>query len=904
MNKKETKNSLSRGQISIFFSTTIVVMITFIAFIINIGIFVKAKINLQNATDAAAYAGASVQARQLTNIAHLNWEMRNIYKQWMFKYYVLGSLSLEAIQGPPPVPQSCRSKLTASTDFTMSCYGIAQAAIDRYNFPSTCIDFANTGGVGMCTRYVVPGLPRFEASNILGMDETTNAFIDSIVSEKSKDCSKRSQMNFYTANTWAYNVNGATGSVDNITDDAPQIAADQMGAFPQAFEIGLRIRNLEAQVNTPPMQGVCITPGEGVNCSQPVNQLSRVSSERTLKAFQSGWRNIGKNENSYMKNTFTITEVPPRTDDSLNTLVSLSTLLIPEGSPAKNKYYLDLKIMPINYAVFYTSFITTKNDDGINVDGAANPVASEGQCDATKVGLPVPGYPIGFAKNPDYLTYYAVEGKSKFIGMFNPFSNDIVLTAYAAAKPFGGRVGPMLFNVTDPTIITSRQNKRSSPYIAALKTETFLSTFGDAVTEGVYKPGMPVPINIGSGTDQFWLRDANNPVGGNITGNEITFGMPNLLYDYPDESNIFDSLSYYAEQGDVELIAYGGVGNPPPKSGLYNIDMFNKFKALLPQNPDQTLSPEIIANGILLAKAPTLYDAHNYLVPTPASLNQTVGNEGEGTDSWGHIATPMNRTISAGGRNFDIYPLEIYAPLVGGADTIYASTANLLAVLKDYIDNQSPALTKYASSMNLVAADIFENNKSRATGQNTGAGAARAISDLTDIEYEAINIDPSAAVAAKPTCSSMTGKFLYFYSGNVDFLSSSSLAECDSSLLELMESRWNEPNNTGDNYISEYAFPKDIEDKLFTAYRPVANGENENTLSGKTELMIRNFYSTKFIPLNSISSTGSAFYRRSNTMMRYSEGAPAATDPEITGGQLKNPLNLEGSSIDLNKIKH
>ena len=71
-----------------------------------------------------------------------------------------------------------------------------------------------------------------------------------------------------------------------------------------------------------------------------------------------------------MKNTFTITEVPPRTDDSLNTLVSLSTLLIPEGSPAKNKYYLDLKIMPINtMPVFYTSFITTKNDDGINVDG-------------------------------------------------------------------------------------------------------------------------------------------------------------------------------------------------------------------------------------------------------------------------------------------------------------------------------------------------------------------------------------------------------------------------------------------------------------------------------------------------------------------------------------------------------
>ena len=238
-----------KGQISIFFSTTVVVMVTLIAFIINIGIFVKAKINLQNATDAAAYAGASVQARQLTNIAYMNWEMRNVFKEWMFKYYVLGGLNLPDVFGAPS---------GSFMSYTMQSYDrTSTTAEDLYNFPSVCIDFAETGGVGMCTRYLVPGLPRFESSNVLGMDETTNAFIDTIVAEKSQDCSRRSQLNFFTANTWAYNVQTNDGSVSNITAQAPQMASNFMGAFPKAFEIGLRIRALEAEVNFAPVVILC-----------------------------------------------------------------------------------------------------------------------------------------------------------------------------------------------------------------------------------------------------------------------------------------------------------------------------------------------------------------------------------------------------------------------------------------------------------------------------------------------------------------------------------------------------------------------------------------------------------------------------------------------------------------------
>ena len=66
-----------------------------------------------------------------------------------------------------------------------------------------------------------------------------------------------------------------------------------------------------------------------------------------------------------------------------------------------------------------------------------------------KAAIPVAGYPLGFVKNPDILTYYAVKGESYFTGLMSPFTSPIKMVAYAAAKPFGGRIGPYLFKMDD-----------------------------------------------------------------------------------------------------------------------------------------------------------------------------------------------------------------------------------------------------------------------------------------------------------------------------------------------------------------------------------------------------------------------------------------------------------------------
>ena len=131
----------NRGQLSIFMGVCLILIMGMLAFIINVGLFVKAKINLQNAVDAAAFSGAAVQSRQLTNMSYLNWEMRNTYKEWMFKYYILGQLSLASKDfqhnDPCSKPDSVNFYLASPPKSVTGTS--SHAGFDQFNLPSICI---------------------------------------------------------------------------------------------------------------------------------------------------------------------------------------------------------------------------------------------------------------------------------------------------------------------------------------------------------------------------------------------------------------------------------------------------------------------------------------------------------------------------------------------------------------------------------------------------------------------------------------------------------------------------------------------------------------------------------------------------------------------------------------------
>ena len=76
--------------------------------------------------------------------------------------------------------------------------------------------------------------------------------------------------------------------------------------------------------------------------------------ERSIKAFWSGYRNLANNDpNTDLKGSFKLTELSP-IELQANT-GNLNGLLNPANV---SKYYVDLSLNLINYAAFYTLFMT------------------------------------------------------------------------------------------------------------------------------------------------------------------------------------------------------------------------------------------------------------------------------------------------------------------------------------------------------------------------------------------------------------------------------------------------------------------------------------------------------------------------------------------------------------------
>ena len=86
------RNALNeKGQVSFFIALTFQILFIFFAMVVNVGLLVHHKINLQNSVDMAAYYGASKQAEVMNAIAHINYQMRQSFKLLTWRYRMVGS---------------------------------------------------------------------------------------------------------------------------------------------------------------------------------------------------------------------------------------------------------------------------------------------------------------------------------------------------------------------------------------------------------------------------------------------------------------------------------------------------------------------------------------------------------------------------------------------------------------------------------------------------------------------------------------------------------------------------------------------------------------------------------------------------------------------------------------------
>ncbi len=835
------KDFREAGQVSLFLGIVVVVVISFLAFIINVGLFVKAKINLQNAVDAAAFAGASVQARQLTNVAYLNWELRNTFKEWMFKYYVLGQKGIEQTERENIAGHRYNN---GSMNFRLQSFyrsgeaGFTGKNFDRFNVPSICIHYGSPHNI--CGIVSVPGLPRFKTVGLPGISRHHEQFLDTLVKSKAEDCSARSQVNMGTAMLWAY----GTG-FDSLPPNSPQIAAERPGAWVQALELGVRIRNLEALINTPPVENpICHSPTAGAACTTVQDIETRITDlphyERSVKAFNSAFRNLGGGVNKEngastdpFFSTFRLTELAPNpySADSL----SPSGFLIPPDSPYLEKPYLDLQIYPINYINFFTMF-TSQN---ASLDGTR----TQADCGAIKAALPVPGYILGFTKNPEVLTYYAVKGEAEFVGLFFPFSktSGINLKAYAAAKPMGGRIGPKLFKIEGSSIFPREEAERklTSNYASAL------DVLG--IIEPSIKGGFPIPT-----VDDFWANISTNTTIGGIpgSGDQVFFTVPNLLYDFENVTEL------KAPQWKIQRVeektnytqAYESFVSE--KAGLYNQKQFALFEANQDISAGPVMNNQQVLQSIFNVRRPTRYEALNYLIPVIAE----DGDNPAGVDHnfyFYHSEAdphPLTKTKS----------YNVFGPLFG-PNTLYPEVASITNAISDYINANTPAIDKYIAALQNVASGVRDSSPAGESGKLYETAAASINRNRTPDEV----LRQGGLGCSNP---SLAETFATFFKGTVEV--------CNISPLQVrIVEYFNELSRSNPIFQNYFTSSYETRDRnaapkrnletdpryLMTGFVPgrrqgaSPEGEVQRPFGGGATLFSkRNFYSTKFFAMQKI----------------------------------------------------
>lgn len=859
------------GQLTIFLAIGLTIFLTMTAFIINVGLFVKAKINLQNATDAAAWSGASVQARQLTQISYLNFEIRNVYKEWLFKYYVLGNLG--------------HSQRITDADFRLRPAGGLSLGTnyDRFNVPSVCVH-AGTGTNDICLSSFVPGLPRFETIDLPNITSESQEFIDKIASKKGDDCSFRSAINYATTLIWTY----GTGASLSASSDLPALTSGRIGAWPAAFVLGARIRTLEAMVNRPPENNLCANGGD---CTVVTSlNLRHVANERPIKAFFAGYRNYSgggfKETNGSMDETassFRLEELSPQEFDA--TPDSLSGMLIPTESPPWNqnllkKRYLDLQAVPVNYTIFYTTFSARSQDLVIG----SQVLNSDAECTTVKTAMPVPAYLTGFQKNPEVLTYYAVRTKVKFSGLFFPFSEPLELTAVAAAKPFGGRIGPKLFQVEGNTEIrprTTGTETKSAPNLSGLEV---------IAGESVLNPGTPIP----TGQD-FWIADTSSTIGGvPNAGIQPRFAIPNMVYNFSSAENADSEILFGGSaSGDPfeKLKRYSSATQAKRENfGIYHPPQFQRLKSnLIDSNGDGILSTAELTASIAAVREPTYYDALNYLIPT-ISDNPGLGAKATTSSFSDTSGNPL---------------LRIYAPLIDDQteNSIYQTADSLKVIAQSFIASNNESIIKFLRALKDVALAI----------KGSGSGdlyekAANIIFPLNlqpeDAAGLANEMRQSAICGGANANVSVAARFSSFFQQNTatcanakplslligEYISALITANTGDTLYHI--DTWFD-EGAGSRHVSN---PKD----LMTGYRPgVLQGANDDgqlqNPIAPGNLNNRNYYSTKFIQFDIISNNprSKLIGGKGATLMEENDGGIFVINADVKdqiSGDYKNKL--------------
>ncbi len=426
-----------KGQATLFIATILLTFIFFFTFVVNTGLVVSAKINLQNAADLAAYSGAATQARQLTYISYLNYEMRRTFKKFLFRYYAVGNMGQDT--HPTTDNGAVRRWGPNNTD-------------PPFGIPVTCI--RATAGDPQCSRNNLPStLSRNSINNLQTSNDTTMSALytslKTIEAARKNICVLAGTYNVKLLLLWLTNTDpelsgiiaqqqaaatnpDATKQLQILTAMAGW--ARGLGLIPKELLLHQRIKTLEQVINQEPET----LTRQRVEDMKNSGEFFRY--ERSIQAYLTAFNSLGNH-------------VFPNPSD-----IVLRELLPTKAGGADLIKLNDLKenfdVYAMDFGMLGAGVASRTNNP---CDPAArqiirtnDPTSQEKDCvpclvpfSFTTNGGTMGNFTpvLGVEKDPEILTYYAVRLSAKARLLFSPFG-ELEMVAYSAAQPFGSRIGP------------------------------------------------------------------------------------------------------------------------------------------------------------------------------------------------------------------------------------------------------------------------------------------------------------------------------------------------------------------------------------------------------------------------------------------------------------------------------
>ncbi len=394
----------------------------FFSFVINTGVLITAKISVQAAADAAAYAGAATQARQLNAISYLNYDMRRQYKKFVYRYAFVGNVAASSFP-------NTGGEIAGKYGYPKSVYlssNIGSLTSVPIKVPVVCMPITASAEVNQnCSSLNLPSSTSNIASSFSNgiLTMTTAAFLEGVAKIEEMQqglCANNGSINLFVLTEWLMrgdiSPSAISSTLDSMSIKLNQAEKDKLknnitilvqglGLYPRNIINLMRIETLEKFLNAPAKKDVQKDTIDTLEHSS----IDAEVSERTIQSFKSALSNLNN-------------EVIPHNSVIMQELQNSNQITI---NPVKASF---------NAYVQYINGATAGNDT---------------ICNSKIIPFAAKSTPVGVVKASTTPVHYAVKIKAKAHLLFLPIRDGIELEAVAAAKPFGSRIGPAGLSESD-----------------------------------------------------------------------------------------------------------------------------------------------------------------------------------------------------------------------------------------------------------------------------------------------------------------------------------------------------------------------------------------------------------------------------------------------------------------------